>query len=146
MFWREPDDLEWKKVKGLGALHNCFYKPIPSSHWDPSPCNEVLKGHSKLRTFGTNILIFWFKYNPKNTKVDIWCDEISFERRHDIGEIVGKIEWLQSVAGVKGHPSSHHEDILLMSMFRLYIHLFITRCFIVLLFFFVVVSLCFYVF
>ncbi|KAL0833222.1 hypothetical protein Bca101_085111 [Brassica carinata] len=103
MFWSEPEDSEWKKVEGLGALHNYFYKPMASFIWDTSPCDEL------LRTFGTNMLIFWFKYNPKNTKVDIWCAEISFERLHDRGKIVGKIEWLQSVAGVKGHPSSHLE-------------------------------------
>ncbi|KAG5412524.1 hypothetical protein IGI04_000091 [Brassica rapa subsp. trilocularis] len=103
MYWSEPEDSDWNKVEGLGALHNHFYKPLASFIWDTSPCDEL------LRTFGTNILIFWFKYNPKNTKVDIWCAEISFERLHDKGEIIGKIEWLQSVAGVKGHSSSHLE-------------------------------------
>ncbi|WZZ23512.1 hypothetical protein YC2023_006913 [Brassica napus] len=88
MFWSEPEDSEWKKVEGLGALHNYFYKPMASFIWDTSPCDEL------LRTF-----------------VDIWCAEISFERLHDRGKIVGKIEWLQSVAGVKGHPSSHLEKI-----------------------------------
>ncbi|CAH8345041.1 unnamed protein product [Eruca vesicaria subsp. sativa] len=105
VFWREPEDSEWKKVKeGLGAQHNYFDKPMASIIWDTAPCDELFKGYSKvLRNFGTNILIFWFKYNRKNTKVDIWCAEISFERRHDIGEIVGKTEWLQPVAEVKGH-------------------------------------------
>ena len=47
MFWSEPEDSEWKKVEGLGALHNYFYKPMASFIWDTSPCDEL------LRTFGT---------------------------------------------------------------------------------------------
>ncbi|KAL0726352.1 hypothetical protein Bca4012_022445 [Brassica carinata] len=109
VFWREPEDSKWKKVIGLRPLDYYLYERFVSSTWDTPSCDEFFESYSKLRTFGTNILMFWFKYNPKNTNVDIWCAEISFERRRDIGEVVGKIEWLQSVAGVTGHPTSHVE-------------------------------------
>ncbi|CAH8344676.1 unnamed protein product [Eruca vesicaria subsp. sativa] len=110
VYWRETEDpSEWKQVKrGLGALHSYFDKPMASIIWDTAPCDELFKGYSKvLRNVGTNILIFWFKYNPNKSNVDIWCAEISLERCHDISEISGKIEWLQPVAEVEGHPASH---------------------------------------
>lgn len=105
MFWRESDEFEWKEVKGLEALQNIFpmdyYVPVeilPNVVGELLPKPHPLKCYSELRSFGVNIVFLWFYYNDENVAVDLWCAEISFERRQEIGEIWGTIEWSEVVA------------------------------------------------
>ncbi|CAN7133365.1 unnamed protein product [Brassica rapa subsp. narinosa] len=71
--WRDSEELEWKRVKGLEALQ-----------W---------KRVRKLSSFGGNIGVFWV-----GLRGDVWCAEISLERRGKEGEIWGRIEWSEAVA------------------------------------------------
>ncbi|KAH0915802.1 hypothetical protein HID58_030248, partial [Brassica napus] len=71
--WRDSEELEWKRVKGLEALQ-----------W---------KRVRKLSIFGVNIGVFWV-----GLRGDVWCAEISLERRGKEGEIWGRIEWSEAVA------------------------------------------------
>ncbi|XP_009109432.1 F-box/kelch-repeat protein SKIP6 [Brassica rapa] len=71
--WRDSEELEWKRVKGLEALQ-----------W---------KRVRKLSSFGGNIGVFWV-----GLRGDVWCAEISLERREEEGEIWGRIEWSEAVA------------------------------------------------
>lgn len=56
------------------------------------------RSYSKLRNFGVNIVLIWFKYNFNYNDVDIWCGEISFEIREEKCEVWGTIEWSEVVA------------------------------------------------
>ncbi|KAF8092122.1 hypothetical protein N665_0423s0007 [Sinapis alba] len=71
--WREAEELEWKKVKGLEAIQR--------------------KSVKKLSSFGVNIVVFWVGFRGV-----VWCAEISLERREEEGEIWGRIEWSEDVA------------------------------------------------
>lgn len=71
--WREPEEVEWKKVKGLEALKR--------------------KRVKKLGSFGVNVVVFWFGITGV-----FWCAEISLEKREEDGEIWGRIEWSEAVA------------------------------------------------
>ncbi|CAH8369265.1 unnamed protein product [Eruca vesicaria subsp. sativa] len=88
--WREQEEWEWKRVKGLEALQKVF-----------SGLNNVNRPFAarkrvrKLSSFGLNIVVFWVGFRG-----DIWCAEISLERREEEGEIWGRIEWSEAVATV----------------------------------------------
>lgn len=80
VFWRESEELEWKKVKGL---------------------QRVFSGSSRFRkrlsvrglsSFGANIVVFWV-----SRRGDVWCAEISLKRREEEGEIWGAIEWSDAI-------------------------------------------------
>ncbi|VVB09820.1 unnamed protein product [Arabis nemorensis] len=87
IFWRKLDDLEWKKVKGLEDLRKLF--PRSDAYYVGGiPSYDMLsRCYSKLINFGVNIVLVWFKYK----KMDIWCAEISFERREVKCEVWGTV-------------------------------------------------------
>lgn len=105
VFWRESEEIEWKEVKGLEALRDIFPRDydvvrISNVAGELGPKSDPLKCYSQLRSFGVNIVVPWFIYSEDENNVDAWCAEISFERRKDIGEIWGTIEWSEVVARV----------------------------------------------
>ncbi|WZZ23493.1 hypothetical protein YC2023_006894 [Brassica napus] len=83
VFWRESEELEWKKVKGLEALQRVF-----------SGSSRFRKRLSVrgLSSFGANIVVFWV-----SRRGDVWCAEISLKRREEEGEIWGAIEWSDAI-------------------------------------------------
>ncbi|ESQ53240.1 hypothetical protein EUTSA_v10025580mg [Eutrema salsugineum] len=85
MFWRESEELEWKKVKGLESLRKFF----PRSSVRTCALEKRVR---KLSNFGNNIVVFWV-----GPWCDVWCAEISLERSQEEGEIWGTIEWSEAV-------------------------------------------------
>ncbi|XP_010419221.1 PREDICTED: F-box/kelch-repeat protein At4g39560-like [Camelina sativa] len=85
LVWRDSEELEWKEVKGLKALRLKF----PSSASFRSIANE--KCVSKLSSFGVNIVVSSVRATF-DVWWDVWCTEISLERREEEGEIWGTIE------------------------------------------------------
>ncbi|KAF3594240.1 hypothetical protein DY000_02027524 [Brassica cretica] len=70
---------------------------------------QVLPGH-KLSNSGPNLLIFWDVLAPH--KLEIWCAEISLERRKETCEIRGNIVWPQVVITLDPPPHhQHHCDL-----------------------------------
>ncbi|XP_010474363.1 PREDICTED: F-box/kelch-repeat protein At4g39560-like [Camelina sativa] len=83
--WRDSEELEWKEVKGLKALRLNF----PSSASFRSSANE--RCVSKLSSFGVNIVVSSVRATF-DVWWDVWCTEISLEKREEEGEIWGTIE------------------------------------------------------
>ncbi|XP_013597272.1 PREDICTED: putative F-box/kelch-repeat protein At3g24610 [Brassica oleracea var. oleracea] len=66
--------------------------------------DQVLPGH-KLSNSGPNLLIFWDVLAPH--KLEIWCAEISLERRKETCDIRGNIVW--SLVVITLDPPPHHQ-------------------------------------
>ncbi|KAG2256344.1 hypothetical protein Bca52824_075638 [Brassica carinata] len=107
ILWCEASDLEesavgmkWRQVMGLEDLRGtlCASKVVnygwglPSLHLD-----GIFPGH-KLSNSGPNMLLFWD--SPANRKWEIWCAEISLQRRKETGEIWGTVEWSEAVTTI----------------------------------------------
>ncbi|XP_010445231.1 PREDICTED: putative F-box/kelch-repeat protein At3g24610 [Camelina sativa] len=88
ILWCEPDELNWKEMKGLEELQDSHYGSRRS-----------FKINKLCSNSAGNIVIFW-----NSESLDLWSAEISMERREG-GEIWGKIEWSDVVFEVD--PSSH---------------------------------------
>ncbi|CAE5964324.1 unnamed protein product [Arabidopsis arenosa] len=97
LVWRESEDSEWKEVKGLKALRLKF----PNSASVRSSVYE--KCVSKLSNFGVNIVVSSVRATW-GVWWDVWCTEISLERREEKGEIWGTIE-SEAVTVVDHAPS-----------------------------------------
>ncbi|KAG7539982.1 Kelch repeat type 1 [Arabidopsis thaliana x Arabidopsis arenosa] len=119
VIWCEPDELDWretegmvsKEVKGLGFLKkslSCsrlvhFGEQIVNL-WEkykikfgrPQKLIDLLPG-ARLSNSGGNIVLFWDVIEGDH--LEIWCAEISLERRQG-GEIWGNIEWSNAVMTV----------------------------------------------
>ncbi|KAG7546692.1 Kelch repeat type 1 [Arabidopsis suecica] len=76
ILWCQPDDLDWKEVKGLEKLQHSL-----SSSRNSFNINKLCSNSAG------NIVIFWI-----GQSLDLCSAEISVERRNG-GEIWGKIEW-----------------------------------------------------
>ncbi|KAL1190362.1 F-box/kelch-repeat protein SKIP6 [Cardamine amara subsp. amara] len=100
VFWCEPEEYEWKEVKGLELLRNIFPKPVNNGVGE---LKGKFKWYCELRNFGVNIVVIWFKDNYEDESIDIWCAEISLERHDEKGEIWGTIEWSEVVANLDRH-------------------------------------------
>ncbi|CAN6881316.1 unnamed protein product [Brassica oleracea] len=71
--------------------------------------DEIFPGH-KLSNSGPNMVIFWDVLAPH--KLEIWCAEISLERRKDKGEIRENIVWSEAVMTLDPPPHQHGCKIL----------------------------------
>ncbi|EOA17796.1 hypothetical protein CARUB_v10006190mg [Capsella rubella] len=98
LVWRESEELEWNQVKGLEALRMNFSSRVSrrSSLFE--------KRVSKLSNFGVNIVVFWV-----GPRWDVWCAEISLERRKEEGEVWGTIKWSEAVITVEHAPFARVE-------------------------------------
>ncbi|KAG2242981.1 hypothetical protein Bca4012_015755 [Brassica carinata] len=124
----EPEVVEWREVMGLEALRETLaasklvnYGGRLLDHWESvkprrlaarlekMELDEYLPGH-KLSNSGPNMLIFWDVLAPH--KLEIWCAEISLERRKETGEIRGNIVWSEAVMTLDPTPHQHHCKIL----------------------------------
>uniref|UniRef100_A0A1J3EX93 Putative F-box/kelch-repeat protein n=1 Tax=Noccaea caerulescens TaxID=107243 RepID=A0A1J3EX93_NOCCA len=137
IFWCEPDELDWrgpeemmntKEVKGLGSLnpsllhsrvvhfgekllHRWHHYKIKYGIRPPLGVSQELEDllpGARLSNSGGNILLFWDVIN--GDRLEIWCAEISLERRPQGGEIWGNIEWSNAVMTV--NPFIDHHKVL----------------------------------
>ncbi|KAL0728078.1 hypothetical protein Bca4012_024171 [Brassica carinata] len=136
ILWCEPSELEWnekmewREVMGLETLRETLaaskmvsYGGWVSDQWEicrrsepilglglgTMEIDEVFPGH-KLSSSGPNMLIFWDVLAPHNS--EIWCAEISLERRKKTCEIIGTIVWSEAVMTLDPPPHQHHCKIL----------------------------------
>ncbi|CAL9228432.1 unnamed protein product [Arabidopsis halleri] len=109
--WRETEGMVSKEVKGLGFLKkslSCsrlvhFGEQIVNL-WEkykikfgrPQKLIDLLPG-ARLSNSGGNIVLFWDVIEGDH--LEIWCAEISLERRQG-GEVWGNIEWSNAVMTV----------------------------------------------
>ncbi|KAJ4869561.1 F-box/kelch-repeat protein [Raphanus sativus] len=108
ILWCETSDLEsaagemkWRQVMGLDDLRGtlCASKlvnyglDLPSQHLD-----GTFPGH-KLSNSGPNMLVFWDC--PAIGEWEVWCAEISLQRRKETGEIWATVEWSEVVTTIK---------------------------------------------
>ncbi|KAG2249649.1 hypothetical protein Bca52824_089277 [Brassica carinata] len=126
----EWEVMEWREVMGLEALSDTLaasklvnYGGRVSDQWEicrrsepilglglwTVEIDEILPGH-KLSNCGPNMLIFWDVLAPQ--KLEIWCAEISLERRKKTCEIIGNIVWSEAVMTLDPPPHQHHCKIL----------------------------------
>ncbi|CAN7033279.1 unnamed protein product [Brassica rapa subsp. trilocularis] len=106
ILWCEASDLEsaggmkWRQVMGLEDLRStlCASKVVSYGWSLPSlDLDGIFPGH-KLSNSGPNMLLFWDC--PANKKWEIWCAEISLQRRKETGEIWGTVEWSEAVTTI----------------------------------------------
>ncbi|KAL1188874.1 F-box/kelch-repeat protein SKIP6 [Cardamine amara subsp. amara] len=93
ILWCEPDDLDWKEVKGLDNLRLPLFglrDTIPDYHRPPKM--KVRYDISKVCSNSGNIVIFWNAHSGDPESLELWSAEISMENRQG-GEIWGKVEW-----------------------------------------------------
>lgn len=94
--WCEPDELDWKEVKGLEKLQQslsgsrilCSINPtqVPFIPCKVKYCISRLSSNS-----AGNIVIFWTAQLENSESLEVWSAEISLERREG-GEVWGNIE------------------------------------------------------
>ncbi|KAL0645304.1 hypothetical protein Bca4012_043595 [Brassica carinata] len=117
----ESGVMKWRQVMGLEDLRDtlCASKlvnygwALPSKHLD-----AMLPGH-KLSNCGPNMLLFWDCL--ANWKWEIWCAEISLQRRKKACEIWATVEWSEAVTTIDRplrHPV-HHCKILYSLSFNI---------------------------
>uniref|UniRef100_A0A1J3ETV4 F-box/kelch-repeat protein SKIP6 n=2 Tax=Noccaea caerulescens TaxID=107243 RepID=A0A1J3ETV4_NOCCA len=94
--WCEPDELDWKEVRGLDVLKNCH---LFGSRRHKLPSTPAMVGFRyQIRKLCTNsagnIVIFWVARKQYPECSELWSAEISVERRSDGGsdEVWGYIE------------------------------------------------------
>lgn len=112
ILWCEPDELDWKEVKGLEELQQflCGSRHVLEyGEKDYEPCKptetKVKYDISKLCCNSSgNIVIFWNRQLEYPEGLELRSAEISFER-HEESEIWGKIEWSGVI--LRDDPLSH---------------------------------------
>ncbi|XP_010496652.1 PREDICTED: putative F-box/kelch-repeat protein At3g24610 [Camelina sativa] len=122
IMWCEPNELErcgaeelnWGEVEGLGILQWCeFGLKAKNRAMDETLAWELhwtVNGFSRLSSNSRgNIVAFWKVLIPCTNKLELWCAEISMERRQG-GEIWGTIEWADTVS--KLDPKSYTVKVL----------------------------------
>ncbi|CAL9228499.1 unnamed protein product [Arabidopsis halleri] len=97
VFWRESDESEWKIVKGLEALQMIFHGQFFGN-------SMFSKNISQVNSFGGNVVLFWLERSDDDGRLDVWCAEVSFERREEKREIWGTIEWKEAITTVDRAP------------------------------------------
>lgn len=112
ILWCEPDELDWKEVKGLEELQESFsglrhvmdygkkvYEPCKPTQ------RKVKYDISKLSCNSSgNIVIFWNTQLEYPEGLELKSAEISLER-HEESQIWGKIEWSGVI--LRDDPLSH---------------------------------------
>ncbi|CAH8391775.1 unnamed protein product [Eruca vesicaria subsp. sativa] len=127
ILWCEASDLEsaggmrWRQVMGLEDLRGTLRaSKLVNYGWDlPSQdLDYTLPGH-KLSNSGPNLLLFWDCL--ANSKWEIWCAEISLQRRMRTGEIWATVEWSESITTIDRPPhwAPPHCKILYSQSFNL---------------------------
>ncbi|XP_023644543.1 putative F-box/kelch-repeat protein At5g03000 [Capsella rubella] len=99
LLWYDPEkNLGWTNVKGLDELPEIIYLTYSS---------ENSQGERR------RVTVWWKTF--KECKTDIWCAEISFERRE--GELWGFVEWSEIVltSGRCDTPSSFLLDSVIVT-------------------------------
>ncbi|CAN7129348.1 unnamed protein product [Brassica rapa subsp. narinosa] len=113
ILWCEPDELDWKEVKGLEELQESFFCGLRhvmdygKKVYEPCKPTErkVKYDISKLSCNSSgNIVIFWNTQLEYPEGLELKSAEISFER-HQESEIWGKIEWSGVI--LRDDPLSH---------------------------------------
>ncbi|ESQ38264.1 hypothetical protein EUTSA_v10029408mg, partial [Eutrema salsugineum] len=108
MFWCEPEEFKWKRVKGLNSL----WMGVSTVEPFLSVCSRPEPPFRKLRHFGENILVFWRRVSKWGAgNPEIWCAEISLERREEGDDLWGFVEWSNSLI-TRDHLFSHFDDVL----------------------------------
>ncbi|KAF2562577.1 hypothetical protein F2Q70_00015565 [Brassica cretica] len=108
--WHEPNVIKWREVMGLKDLKDtlCASKLV-NYGWGllEEQLDDLLPSH-KLSNSGPNMLLFWDVHAPG--KLEIWCAEISLQRRKEKDEIWGNLEWSEVVTTlVPPHPLPEHQ-------------------------------------
>ncbi|EOA15087.1 hypothetical protein CARUB_v10028455mg [Capsella rubella] len=108
----EAEELNWREVEGLGILQfgsKACKRGIEESlawklHW-------TMNSFSRLSSNSRgNIVVFWKVLIPGTGKLQLWCAEISMERRSQGGGVCGTIEWTDAVSGLG--PNSYTVKVL----------------------------------
>ncbi|ESQ54856.1 hypothetical protein EUTSA_v10027538mg [Eutrema salsugineum] len=105
ILWCEPDELDWKEVKGLDAVDWSKYGLAANNGAQDAKLacklQMILYGFCKLSSNSRgNIVVFWKVHYPDDDiteRLELWCAEISLDRRKG-GEVWGKIEWADVVS------------------------------------------------
>ncbi|CAA7035831.1 unnamed protein product [Microthlaspi erraticum] len=122
--------MEWGEVMGLEDLRKtlCASKLVSygwglSDHWEyfkrerasqgllKAHVDDVYPGH-KLSSSGPNLLLFWDVLGPH--KLEIFCAEISLQRRKDTGQIGGNVEWSEVVMTLDPPHHQHQQHCKLL--------------------------------
>uniref|UniRef100_A0A1J3JUS8 Putative F-box/kelch-repeat protein n=1 Tax=Noccaea caerulescens TaxID=107243 RepID=A0A1J3JUS8_NOCCA len=126
---RTNKGMKWGEVMGLEDLRKtlCASKLVSygwgvSDHWEffeweraregllKAHVDDVYPGH-KLSSSGPNLLLFWDVLGPH--KLEIFCAEISLQRRKETGQIWGNLVWSEAVMTldppVMTLKPSHHQ-------------------------------------
>ncbi|CAH8339747.1 unnamed protein product [Eruca vesicaria subsp. sativa] len=123
ILWREGHECEWREVMGLEALRETLAasklvnyggrledvyesnkREVLAEGFEITELDEQLPGH-KLSNSGPNMLIFWDLLAPRR-KLEIWCAEVSLERRKhkETCEIRGNILWSEPIMTMDPPP------------------------------------------
>lgn len=114
ILWCEPDELDWKEVKGLEELQQSIsgsrqvlhtLNPCRALHCTPT--NVKYDINRLCSNSAGNIVIFWNAHLEDPESLEFLSAEISVERRGS--EIWGKIEWSDAI--FKLDPRSHSYSI-----------------------------------
>ncbi|EOA18666.1 hypothetical protein CARUB_v10007242mg [Capsella rubella] len=123
ILWCQPDELDWKEVKGLEELqlHLSGFRYIFSYIFigDQRPTKTIVKYDiSKLSSNSAgNIVVFWNAHLADSESMGLWSAEISVERREG-GEIWGKIEWSNAVFNLGPLSDSYSVNVLFSASVR----------------------------
>ncbi|CAA7035833.1 unnamed protein product [Microthlaspi erraticum] len=124
--WRQqPEVMEWREVMGLEDLRDtlCASKVVSYGwgvleHYESfkrertmeglttTPLDDLYVGH-KLSSSGPNMLLFWDVLGPH--KLEIFCAEISLQRRKETGQILGNVEWSEVVMTLDPPHTQHQQ-------------------------------------
>ncbi|KAL0731243.1 hypothetical protein Bca4012_027337 [Brassica carinata] len=111
--------IKWREVMGLKDLMDalCASKLVNYGWGLPEEqLDNLLPGH-KLSNSGPNMLLFCDVLAP--SKLEIWCAEISLQRRKGKDEIWGKVEWSEVVTSLvppRPLPQYQHHCKILHSL------------------------------
>ncbi|KAH0919404.1 hypothetical protein HID58_027064 [Brassica napus] len=123
ILWCEPDELDWKEVKGLEELQESFFCGLRhvmdygKKVYEPCKPTErkVKYDISKLSCNSSgNIVIFWNTQLEYPEGLELKSAEISLER-HQESEIWGKIEWSASTYNFWLHSDINSNSSLAIS-------------------------------
>ncbi|CAH8387580.1 unnamed protein product [Eruca vesicaria subsp. sativa] len=92
LFWYNTKLKDWRMVKGLEVLNKYC-------------CVGVVA----IANYGGKLLVLWDKFEQKHDDQsqnykEIWCSVVALERRNDVEEVWGTVEWASVVLTV---PSSY---------------------------------------
>ena len=128
ILWCEPDELDWKEVKGLEELQQSLFSSSSSSSSSSrqvrhtlNPCTTNVKSDIIRLSSNSdgNIVIFWNAHHEDPESLELWCAEISVERREG-SDVWGKIEWSDVI--FKLDPRSHSYSSSIKVLYSASVH------------------------